>query len=182
MPNKHYALVVNDPEKVHRHLLNVNRAHHLKRFSEVHGREPKPHERNKIEQHIRQGHPDPPPKDSLHTEMESLDCPDGLPNCRNCGDPQHAEACIAAGHCPHCGTQHGMTPQRLLAEGGYHLLELEGEQADAAKNHRHGHSMWDEKTRRFVAREKIDPSSAPQALTTDHIDAIVERLAAKLKK
>jgi hypothetical protein len=51
------------------------------------------------------------------------ECPDGLPNCRNCGDPDHADACKAAGHCPDCGTKHGIAPTRILAAHGYRLEE-----------------------------------------------------------
>lgn len=42
-----------------------------------------------------------------------------VPNCRNCGDPEHAKACRAAGHCPDCGTNHGIAPDRIVAANGY---------------------------------------------------------------
>ena len=57
---------------------------------------------------------------TVHDENDS-ECPDGLPNCRNCGDPAHAETCQAAGHCPHCGTKHGIAPDAVLAANGYRL-------------------------------------------------------------
>lgn len=56
----------------------------------------------------------------MHT-VANTDCPDGLPNCRNCGDPDHFAACRAAGHCPHCGVKHGIAPDAILAQNGYRL-------------------------------------------------------------
>jgi len=47
-----------------------------------------------------------------------LDCPLGRPNCRHCGDPAHAAACAAAGHCEWCGTRHGVAPESILAAHG----------------------------------------------------------------
>ena len=61
------------------------------------------------------------PKGTVHDLMDS-ECPEGRPNCRNCGDPAHAEACKAAGHCPHCGTRHGIAPDAVLAANGYRLV------------------------------------------------------------
>lgn len=46
------------------------------------------------------------------------------PNCRNCGDPEHAASCTAKGHCPDCGTKHGIAPDRIVAENGYELVEF----------------------------------------------------------
>jgi hypothetical protein len=60
------------------------------------------------------------PAGTIHAEADT-DCPDGLPNCRNCGDPEHAETCKAAGHCPDCGTKHGIAPDRIVAAHGYRL-------------------------------------------------------------
>lgn len=48
-------------------------------------------------------------------------CPEGLPNCRNCGDPAFADSCRAAGHCPDCGTKHGIAPDSVLAAHGFRL-------------------------------------------------------------
>lgn len=59
----------------------------------------------------------PPAVGTVHTEMDDT-CPEGLPNCRNCGDPQHADECKAAGHCPDCGTKHGVAPDSVLAANG----------------------------------------------------------------
>jgi predicted Zn-ribbon and HTH transcriptional regulator len=56
----------------------------------------------------------------IHAEMDDT-CPDGLPNCRHCGDPAHADSCRAAGHCPHCGTRHGIAPESVLTANGYRL-------------------------------------------------------------
>lgn len=52
------------------------------------------------------------------------ECPDGEPNCRNCGDPAFAESCAAAGHCPHCGTKHGLAPDSVVAANGYELVPV----------------------------------------------------------
>jgi hypothetical protein len=65
----------------------------------------------------------PRPVGTVHDETES-DCPEGLPNCRNCGDPAHVESCHAAGHCPHCGTRHGIAPDAHVAANGYRLEPL----------------------------------------------------------
>ena len=56
----------------------------------------------------------------VHCEME-VACPDGKPNCRHCGDPAYAESCAAAGHCPYCGTRHGVAPESVLAAHGFGL-------------------------------------------------------------
>jgi hypothetical protein len=56
----------------------------------------------------------------IHTEMDDV-CPEGLPNCRNCGDPGFAAACEQAGHCPDCGTKHGIAPDAVLARHGFVL-------------------------------------------------------------
>ena len=56
----------------------------------------------------------------VHTEMDD-ECPLGLPNCRNCGDPAYAERCKEAGHCPDCGTKHGIAPESVLEKHGFKL-------------------------------------------------------------
>ena len=59
-----------------------------------------------------------------HDVVETgTDCPEGMPNCRNCGDPAFAESCRAQGHCPDCGTKHGIAPDAVLAASGYVLGE-----------------------------------------------------------
>lgn len=75
---------------------------------------------------------------TVHDICDS-ECPDGLPNCRNCGDPEHEASCKAAGHCENCGRStgapdvlqpkdgkmgHGLSPDRIVALRGYRL-ELE---------------------------------------------------------
>lgn len=60
-------------------------------------------------------------KGTRHADGVESDCPLGRPNCRNCGDPAHAEACHAAGHCPDCGTKHGIAPDATLSEHGFML-------------------------------------------------------------
>lgn len=53
------------------------------------------------------------------------ECPLGQPNCPDCGDPAHRDACHAAGHCPQCGTAHGIAPTARLAAIGVILVELD---------------------------------------------------------
>ena len=76
---------------------------------------------------------------ALWTHMEDA-CPDGLPNCRKCGDPAFAVACAAAGHCPHCGTAHGIAPDSVLAAHGVVLKAMEPPAST---------DQWDAKSRRF---------------------------------
>ena len=57
----------------------------------------------------------------VHAEAVASECPDGLPNCRNCGDPAHVTTCRAAGHCPECGTKHGIAPTSVLVAHGFAL-------------------------------------------------------------
>jgi hypothetical protein len=66
--------------------------------------------------------------------VADTECPEGLPNCRNCGDPHHVATCRAAGHCHDCGTKHGIAPDRLVAASGYRLeaFTAEDEAAELA--------------------------------------------------
>lgn len=59
----------------------------------------------------------------VHAEMNS-ECPDGGKNCRNCGDPEFAWICKGSGHCPNCGTKHGIAPDSVLAKNGFRLEEV----------------------------------------------------------
>ena len=61
------------------------------------------------------------PQGFVHAADLDDACPMGRPNCRNCGDPKHAEACRLAGHCPDCGTRHGIAPDATLEANGYGL-------------------------------------------------------------
>ena len=65
----------------------------------------------------------PRKKGDVHTVADS-ECPLGRPNCRNCGDPDHVATCRAAGHCPDCGTKHGIAPDAIVARNGYRLEPL----------------------------------------------------------
>lgn len=86
----------------------------------------------------------------LHTSADS-ECPLGLPNCRNCGDPAHAAACRAAGHCQLCGTAHGIAPDAYLAASGVSLVEVPEDLVSAERRVRPGHA-WDPALRKFVKR------------------------------
>lgn len=96
-----YKILVDDVEKAHAALVDSYRLH--------------PHVQRQLNDAPRRQ------KGEMHTEAES-ECPDDLPNCRNCGDPEHADTCRAAGHCPSCGIAHGIAPDRLLAAKGYRLI------------------------------------------------------------
>jgi hypothetical protein len=72
------------------------------------------------------------------------ECPDGFPNCRHCGDPQFAASC--AGHCPLCGTAHGIAPASVLEKHGLVLVELSATPTDDQE--------WDPETRAFIARAR----------------------------
>jgi len=64
----------------------------------------------------------PREKGTVHTIADD-ECPEGKPNCRNCGDPEFAQLCRAAGHCHHCGTRHGIAPQSMVEFNGYILVK-----------------------------------------------------------
>ena len=86
-----YAIVVNDLDK--------HRAYHAKSGAlSVHN--------------FKVGH--------VHAEMDD-ECPEGKPNCRRCGDPEYADDCQAKGHCPACGTLHGIAPDAVLEKHGFKL-------------------------------------------------------------
>ena len=72
-----------------------------------------------------------------------LDCPRGLPNCRHCGDPAHTASCVAAGHCPDCGTKHAVAPDAVLAKHGLEIHLLDAPPAAGM--------IWDRDRRAFVA-------------------------------
>jgi predicted Zn-ribbon and HTH transcriptional regulator len=57
----------------------------------------------------------------VHAEM-NVECPDGGKNCRNCGDPEFKEQCSSLGHCPNCGTSHGIAPNSVLIKNGLKLV------------------------------------------------------------
>jgi hypothetical protein len=82
------------------------------------------------------------PAGSLWTHM-ATECPDGMPNCRNCGDPAFAETCKRDGHCPYCGTRHGIAPDSVVVAAGVTLVEITPPTPD---------EQWDVQTRRFVKR------------------------------
>lgn len=90
-------LVVVDPQKAH-----VARVHSYRLHPAVQKRV------------AAQPHPE---AGSIHAEMNDA-CPEGRPNCRNCGDPDYAQQCKQQGHCPDCGTRHGVAPDSVLARNG----------------------------------------------------------------
>lgn len=96
-----FQIVVDDEDKAHEANLNV----HYKDHSYLH---------KFLEKRL---------KGTIHTEVDS-ECPNGLPNCRNCGDPEFEESCESQNHCPDCGTKHGVAPNSVLLKNGYKLVEV----------------------------------------------------------
>lgn len=92
------------------------------------------------------------------------------PNCRNCGDQAFVALCRAAGHCPDCGTTHGIAPDSVLAATGVILTPL-------ASRPQAGH-RWNTGTRAFetepVAERGVSGGDGP--LSADE-QAILARLA-----
>jgi hypothetical protein len=76
--------------------------------------------------------------------VAAVECPDGAPNCRNCGDPAFADECRESGHCPHCGTRHGIAPQSYLEATGVTLVAVDPPTPD---------QTWDRARRAFVSRQ-----------------------------
>lgn len=122
-----YAIVVTDPEKHHAaevdRNVKSNVSHHL---AQRKGAGPQETAVLVARMHkaVLERTPEPRPVGTLHAVAET-ECPDGLPNCRNCGDPAHTAACRKAGHCPLCGIAHGVAPERYLADSGVELVEVE---------------------------------------------------------
>jgi len=63
------------------------------------------------------------PKGAVHA-VAWTECPDGGANCRSCGDPLFVDQCAASGHCPYCGTLHGIAPESVVLANGYELEEI----------------------------------------------------------
>lgn len=88
------------------------------------------------------------------------------PNCRNCGDPEFAESCKAAGHCPNCGRSHGLAPDATLAKHGLRIAH-EDEPEVAAKVRDANEAKRAERERRKALEEKGPiPSEMEDALRT----------------
>ena len=95
-----YKIIIDDEDKAHEAFVNSYRLH------------------KKIQNQLKES-----PKrikGTIHTEMNS-DCPEGLINCRNCGDPEFYGSCLSNGHCQDCGTKHGIAPDSILLANGYKL-------------------------------------------------------------
>jgi hypothetical protein len=123
--HRHFAIVVDDPEVAHAQEIARNIAANLKANPGA--------TKFQVERAVRQHVGQPKKAGDLHTHLSSA-CPDGWENCRNCGDPNFAEACKAAGHCPHCGTRHGIAPDAVVKANGYALVEVDPPSPDAKWN------------------------------------------------
>lgn len=106
-----YRIVIADADLAHRQEI----ARNVDANVAVHGEGARP----KLHAHFSKMF-QPRPVGHVHDEVDDT-CPDGRPNCRHCGDPAYAEACRAAGHCPHCGTRHGLAPDAVVAANGYRV-------------------------------------------------------------
>lgn len=104
-------IVVADAALAHASAISRSIEANVQRHGEAH--------RARITQEIHRRFPAPRPVGTVHAVVESFACPVGGMNCRNCGDPAYAERCRAAGHCPHCGTRHGVAPDAVVAAHGY---------------------------------------------------------------
>ncbi len=98
-----WKIVVDDVDKAHEAMLHSYRKHPRKQAE------------------LRKNST-PRPKGTVHTVCDD-ECPEGKPNCRNCGDPNFVDTCRIAMHCKYCGTRHGIAPQRTVAANGYILVE-----------------------------------------------------------
>jgi len=139
----HFAIVVTDPIKHHARQIKLNVDHNVKvqvRPGMSVGEQARL--RVAVENQVRAVIGSAREVGDLHT-LGVSECPDGMPNCRNCGDPAHEEACRAAGHCPLCGTAHGIAPDAHLADGGMELVAVDPQAAG---------DVWDKTTRTFVKR------------------------------
>lgn len=96
---------------------------------------------NVIRARVEQSHGTLRPVGTLHTVI-ALECPEGMDNCRNCGDPK--TPCIGPNHCPYCGILHGCAPDRIVAQNGYKLIPVDGPIPD--------NKVWDIATESLVDR------------------------------
>jgi hypothetical protein len=137
----HFAIVIADAAKAHRQEIARNVAANIRAHANA---EMDAADLTRLAMHldkrVRETVGAPKAEGDLHTHMPDT-CPDGRPNCRNCGDPAHAATCRAAGHCDKCGTAHGIAPASTLEANGYALVEVDAPQ--------HGH-VWDRAERKFV--------------------------------
>jgi len=131
-----FAVVVKDPKVCRMKEIERNFRYNLPQLGELAASEP---HRRRLAITIADRTPEKLEGD-LHTHIAE-ECPLGLPNCRNCGDPEFAETCAAAGHCPDCGTKHGIAPDAVVAANGFELVEVDDPKDGQA---------WDRKERRFV--------------------------------
>lgn len=136
-----HALIITDPEKQHAY----RRQQHLKRFERERPHATPARREQLVDAHIAAGRLPKPERDSLHTVADDV-CPEGKPNCRNCGDPAFAASCRKVGHCPDCGIKHGIAPDSHLAAVGLSLHPLDELPAPG--------QVWDAKRRTFAAAEK----------------------------
>jgi hypothetical protein len=111
MPKFH--IVIHDAQLAHDREIARNVEANVRVHGESH--------RRKIERMMAARYVNGPRESGTIHDTAETECPDGLPNCRNCGDPYHAASCEASEHCPDCGTKHGLAPDAHLAANGYRL-------------------------------------------------------------
>ena len=112
------AIVVDHPEVAHSREIERNVKANLDNLPEAQRTESN---RRLVEQRVRKMVGDVKPQGTVHAIVD-LECPSGMPNCRNCGDPDYADSCSEAGHCPDCGIKHGCAPASIVVANGYRLV------------------------------------------------------------
>lgn len=142
---KYRALVVVDREKQQKRQVDLRTAELRKSRVSEHRMA------TLIAEELAEGLHQPGETDTLYCDVVDEECPDGLPNCRNCGDPAHAAACKAAGHCPRCGTLHGIGPASKLAEFGLEVVEVVVPRGKSLRQFKED-MAWDPKKRAFAKR------------------------------
>lgn len=111
-----FQIVIADAQLAHDREIHRNVEANVRHHGEAH--------RARIEALVRARYQNGPrPRGTVH-DVADTDCPDGLPNCRNCGDPAYAEDCKSQGHCAVCGTDHGIAPDAALKANGYTLTAV----------------------------------------------------------
>jgi len=112
-----YRIIIHDAQLAHDREIHRTIEHYVR----LHGESKRAHVERSVRAHFANG----PRRVGTQHSQGDTECPEGLPNCRNCGDPDHAASCAEAGHCPHCGTAHGIAPDAHLIRDGYRLEPLE---------------------------------------------------------
>lgn len=151
MPKQFRVLVITNPDLHYERKVKHERAQAIRH---AHPRLKATQLEDKLAEEIAEGRVPVPSVNDMYTVADER-CPDGRNNCRRCGDPAHQDACAAAGHCPQCGTLHGIAPDSHLESVGIELQTVEVPDGVAASDFFNGR-RWDRAQRAFVSKEKVD--------------------------